>query len=45
MLTRAKSLLIIIGHQRTMQKNKYWKQMIQYCDEHKSVLYGNSPFI
>lgn len=45
MITRAKSLLIIIGHGLTLQKDKNWKSIIQYCQENDSVATHNRlPF-
>lgn len=44
MLTRAKSLLIIIGDEETLQENRIWKQLINHCRENDSIIYGVSPF-
>lgn len=45
MLTRAKSLLIIIGHAETLEENsRIWKELITHCRENKSIIYGASPF-
>lgn len=41
MLTRAKSLLIIIGHGATVQKNKNWQSVFNYCESNGSVLTDN----
>lgn len=38
MLTRAKSLLIIIGHGPTLQKNIHWKSVYEYCKSNESVI-------
>lgn len=44
MLTRAKSLLIIIGNEQTLQTNEIWKEVITHCRENRSVIYGDEPF-
>lgn len=44
MLTRAKSLLIIIGNEQTLQTNEIWREVITYCRENRSVIYGDEPF-
>lgn len=44
MLTRAKSLLIIIGHIETLEQNRLWKELISYYRQNHSVIYGLSPF-
>lgn len=36
-LTRAKSLLIVIGNAETLQKDKMWKLFIHYCASNNSV--------
>lgn len=40
MSTRAKSLLIIIGDEQTLAENKDWRDVITYCHENQSVIYG-----
>lgn len=45
MLTRAKRLSIINGHEPTLKTNKNRKEIIKYCDENNSVLNGDLPFI
>lgn len=33
MITRAVSLLVIIGDTETLRSNPKWKEFIQYCEE------------
>ena len=33
MLTRAKSLLIIVGNPETLQRNSYWNSFIHFCKD------------
>lgn len=44
MLTRAKCLLIIIGHGPTLVENGHWKSIIDYCQENGSTLYSENAF-
>lgn len=43
MLTRAKSLLVIIGHGATLIKNKNWKSIYNHCELNGSVV-SDFPF-
>ncbi|CAH0563853.1 unnamed protein product [Brassicogethes aeneus] len=36
-ITRAKSLVILIGNAGILQHDKYWRRYIEYCIENKSV--------
>lgn len=42
MLTRAKSLLIIVGNPETLQKDKLWKQFINFCSQNNAL--AGEPF-
>lgn len=44
MLTRAKSLLIIIGNEQTLKNNEVWREVISHCRGNRSVIYGVEPF-
>lgn len=39
MLTRAKSLLVLIGHEPTLKKNKLWSIIIDNCKKHRALNY------
>lgn len=36
-LTRAQSLLIIIGNSQTLQKSKIWNKFIEYCHSNNGL--------
>lgn len=42
MLTRAKSLLIIVGNPETLQKDKLWRQFINFCSQNNA--FAGEPF-
>lgn len=44
MLTRPRSLLVIIGHEKTLKKNDHWNSVIEYCEKNKAIIHGASPF-
>ncbi|KAH9303784.1 hypothetical protein KI387_008188, partial [Taxus chinensis] len=37
-VTRAKSLLIVVGNPYILSKDTYWNELLQYCVSHKSYL-------
>lgn len=37
-LTRAKSLLIVVGNAETLQRNKLWYKFINFCHKHDSLV-------
>lgn len=37
-LTRAKSLLIIVGDANMLKKDKHWCQLVKYCSDNKSLI-------
>lgn len=37
MVTRAKSLLIIIGKHKLLNNDKYWRSMIEFCAKNKAL--------
>lgn len=37
-VTRAKSLLIVVGDKRLLKRDKNWRTLIQYCKNNQSVL-------
>lgn len=39
MITRPKSLLIIVGHYDTLFADKLnWRPLIEFCDEHEAIV-------
>ena len=42
MLTRAKSLLIIVGNPETLQKDSLWKKFINFCSQNNA--FAGEPF-
>lgn len=43
-LTRAKSLLIIVGDPHTLSKDPNWATLIEYCIENRALIQGDKPF-
>lgn len=37
-LTRAKSLLIVMGNPETLYRNHYWREFIRYCSANKAIV-------
>lgn len=42
MLTRAKSLLIIVGNPETLQKDALWRKFINFCSQNNA--FAGEPF-
>lgn len=38
MISRAKSLLILIGHHETLCTDNNWKQIFDYCSKYNATL-------
>lgn len=44
MLTRAKSLLVIVGDPHTLSKDANWNYVIQFCILNESFIQSNNYF-
>lgn len=40
MITRAKSLLIIVGNPFTLSNDKNWAKMVNYCVKSKAMIHN-----
>ena len=44
-ITRAKALVVVIGHPLILRKDPYWRKLIEYCIEHDAVRGRNAKSI
>ena len=44
-ITRAKVLVVVIGHPIILRKDSYWRKLIEYCIEHGAVRGRNAEAI
>lgn len=38
MLTRAKSLEIVVGNPETLKKDPFWNAFVEYCEDNRCVV-------
>lgn len=43
-ITRAKSLLIIVGDPHTLCLDENWEKLIEYCIQNNALIQGDKPF-
>lgn len=43
MITRAKSLLIIVGDSQTLSSDKNWKELIDYIEKERALIRKGKP--